>query len=58
MAGLGQDQVPLAIKKLYFEPFFECVNAVTNGSRRDVQFLRRELEAAATRGGLKEAQAV
>jgi hypothetical protein len=55
---LGEDQVSPAIKKLDFEPFFERVNAVTNSSRRDVQFLRRELEAAATRGGFKQAQAV
>jgi hypothetical protein len=56
--GLGQDQVPLAIKKLDVEPFFERDDAVTDGSRRYVQFLGGELEAAATRRGLKQAQAI
>ena len=53
MADLGKDQVPPAIKKLDFEPFFKRIDAVTNGSRRYVQFLRRKLKAAATRGSFK-----
>lgn len=55
---LCKDQAPRAVKKLDVEPFVERVDAVTNGSRRYVQFLRGEFKTAATSGGFKQTQAI